>query len=713
MSELSLQGDHDKNYKAQKRSRHSAWMFNETQTSWDSAPVLHRSFSINGDKDENQASVQGPIPVQKVESKQCTPLDVDVCAGTSLDTKRIQQGKFHVKSDVAKLVKTNSIDATKFGAAITKEALKNLRNFISDRPDQHSFSISVNQRVGDILAPRKHLAVCNKHISSSPIDGDTTAGTSKPDFPSRLLRLGLSDPKFPPKDTSNQTISLSQNRAYWPSEYSMPISEVNNPNSSRVDTKFTFSEHEHCNHVNFFTYLLCDKKKDKQLFAQNSEGINQNSYSRQKTKALWLNDPPTNKLCFPASEGNITHEYSCTRLSPCHCSPLGLTDSEGLNCRDRHLHRMPICPVHDIDTSTTCGTVGMIGILGGAQLLSQTSDAKKTGANFTKETHVIREPIRFTNSKGSPLHELLILPSTSDFQDSWVPKLQDSRNPTRRKRNNNIRNGVTSSIMDESPAETDTINITEFSGRKPYTGVASCPSSKDLRFYQSPVKSQATGEEIDEIRRRKTDSNISDRKQETLRLLAPEDSIQNRARSTSVTETLDVENIYSSVEQPEKYEFNFQQNLPFDQQNMRWAKRLKLEMGDFPSGDRVNELCKRIKNSDSSSSHLILNKFPDEGQMEMSRGPALLNNRGSISPDYLYLSHPWIQRWCPKGQQMKPTTPVTHKPENLKAVVDEFHTKKFPSIAAMALVGKATSSFQPCRTRKRGSVMIWNIEGIR
>ncbi|KAF5181204.1 hypothetical protein FRX31_029212 [Thalictrum thalictroides] len=376
-----------------------------------------------------------------------------------------------------------------------------------------------------------------------------------------------------------------------------------------------------------------------------------------------------------------------------------------------------MCPVQDVDTSTTCYTVdSMKGICRGPQLLSQTSqhfsDTKKTGANLLKETHVIREPIRFTNSKSSPFHELLTLPSTTDLRDSLVPQLQDSRNSTRRKRK----------------AETDTINITNFSVRKPFTGVASCPLIKDLLLGQSPVKSQAIGEEIGEIRSRKTDRNISDRKQQAFRLLAAEDSIQNRALSTSLTETLDVENFYSYVEQPEKHNFNFPQNAPFVQQNMSWVKRLKLgepytsslgskrsELGDFSSGDRVNELyCKIIENSDNSSSDLILNRFPDEGQMEMGRGTVLLNNRDSISLDlagkcqHLFLSHPWIQRWCQKSQQMKPTTPVTREPENWKATMDEFQPKKLPSIAAMALVGKATSS-----RLLAGSVMIWNIEGIR
>ena len=55
----------------------------------------------------------------------------------------------------------------------------------------------------------------------------------------------------------------------------------------------------------------------------------------------------------------------------------------------------------------------------------------------------------------------------------------------------------------------------------------------------------------------------------------------------------------------------------------------------------------------------------------------------------------WIQRW-----QRKDSQPVE----------EEGHA--FPSLAAMALVGKAITKFRPCKFQRRGSSLVWSNEDL-
>lgn len=79
------------------------------------------------------------------------------------------------------------------------------------------------------------------------------------------------------------------------------------------------------------------------------------------------------------------------------------------------------------------------------------------------------------------------------------------------------------------------------------------------------------------------------------------------------------------------------------------------------------------------------------------------------------LSNSWIRRWChnhshseKKPEGGEEAAFVFCEPQSLKASLDEIQKNKFPSMAAMALMGKAMNGFRPCEFRKRGTFMVWN-----
>ncbi|KAK8476502.1 hypothetical protein V6N13_017961 [Hibiscus sabdariffa] len=103
---------------------------------------------------------------------------------------------------------------------------------------------------------------------------------------------------------------------------------------------------------------------------------------------------------------------------------------------------------------------------------------------------------------------------------------------------------------------------------------------------------------------------------------------------------------------------------------------------------------KRLKSS-ISESHVRPELALDQTTMLLkdgdSSGDSTRKNRE------LYLSKSWIHRWRRQRSASPDTKPF-----------DELQKKQFPSIAAMALMGKAMNGFHPCEFRRKGSLILWS-----
>ena len=130
----------------------------------------------------------------------------------------------------------------------------------------------------------------------------------------------------------------------------------------------------------------------------------------------------------------------------------------------------------------------------------------------------------------------------------------------------------------------------------------------------------------------------------------------------------------------------------------KWFKRLKMstsdsfahgtkssKMGEVSSREKVNKMFNKIMNCSKTSS---------------------VRKSQEIS-----LSRSWIHRWCrhrAASPNKKPDAVVLCEPQSSKATLDEHQKKQFPSIAAMALMGKAINGFHPCEFRRKGSLIVWS-----
>lgn len=217
--------------------------------------------------------------------------------------------------------------------------------------------------------------------------------------------------------------------------------------------------------------------------------------------------------------------------------------------------------------------------------------------------------------------------------------------------------------------------------------------------------------------------------------LAAHRCVDSRERSTSRTESLDVEHLLSHVEYPENSNSSPQQCNPlYAEPSSRWVKRLRLsssdshafgtkclKMGDVSSSDKVNKLLNRITSYSRTNSEPTLHVCHGKGLKQFDKTSIVLRNMDSsegLVKDHsdLSLSHSWIRRWCRSREtttKSRPAPQVAYEPEDSKFLLEEIQKKQFPSIAAMALMGKAVTSFRPCEFRKKGgSLVVWNTDGF-
>lgn len=194
--------------------------------------------------------------------------------------------------------------------------------------------------------------------------------------------------------------------------------------------------------------------------------------------------------------------------------------------------------------------------------------------------------------------------------------------------------------------------------------------------------------------------------------------------TSSRTQSLEMDMLLAQAEQPEP-----KSNLsPKPDPTTRWVKRLKLS-----SSDSSAQGTKSMKLADKSSHdkrrdffRSILKKgiareqYDDETFLS-DRGGSMSKEDEQVSPEQpkkskeLLLSHVWIKRWLRNGPQIpqrKPDTVVICEPQSLKSSLDDLQKKQFPSIAAMALMGRSMTGFQSCELQKRGSFTIWNTNNL-
>ncbi|KAL4361345.1 hypothetical protein GQ457_04G002070 [Hibiscus cannabinus] len=286
---------------------------------------------------------------------------------------------------------------------------------------------------------------------------------------------------------------------------------------------------------------------------------------------------------------------------------------------------------------------------------------KNTGVNLTGGGQVFKDAIVRGEPKRNMFREFLSLSPGFGFhgqqgQDNFV----DFRPST-------------VCLKNESSAETDAMELDVL---QKIQLSSMCPSEQNnKRVHGSSLSKTAVSTELPDMN-------------EELPAFSEANSTNDGGISNLKTQSLDVEHLVCHAKLPSVSAVAACRDVLGLEPSHRCVKRLKSSISESHMRPELalDQTTMLLKNGDSS-------------------GDSTRKNRE------LSLSKSWIKRWCRQrsaSPDTKPKALVLCEQETSKETFDELEKKQFPSIAAMALMGKAMNGFHPCEFRRKGSLILWS-----
>ncbi|XP_015692775.1 uncharacterized protein LOC102722302 [Oryza brachyantha] len=147
----------------------------------------------------------------------------------------------------------------------------------------------------------------------------------------------------------------------------------------------------------------------------------------------------------------------------------------------------------------------------------------------------------------------------------------------------------------------------------------------------------------------------------------------------------------------------------------RWLKRLQLDSKDphLPGSKRpkvgdcrpvIEEPSSMRPCCDGSDDDIVDGDKEEQGLVEEVQ----IQGARETSPAGAKIDSRWIGRWCQGGVPVYHEDDPDQRKEATKPVLASGGLEgQFPSITAMAMMGRAMSKVRPCQQERRGSFMVW------
>lgn len=350
---------------------------------------------------------------------------------------------------------------------------------------------------------------------------------------------------------------------------------------------------------------------------------------------------------------------------------------------------------------------------------------KNSDFDLSKGSQIVNKSSVCTKFKGNMVCEFLSLSSDIDLHNPLGVKLQSIGNSTGTVGKGNVEHvkctATLVELRNELSADTDTMHKDHFREQNnPSTSVASSAPCKDLGQIAS------TSQDFNclyrkEVEDRMRNNDAPDLNQEHPELPTGPSSKDVKEPSASRTDSLAVEQFLCHSVQLARAKSN---TCPASSKesdlNSKWVKRLKLSPADSfhhsTKSARIEEvlfprkLRKLFSESDSDPNTGREPMILDHTAVFCKKGESASMDLGKIGTD-ARLSYSWIQRWCKKSKPflLKKKREIGLCETGSSKMVPK---KDYPSIAAMALVGKAMSGLRPRYFQYRGSLISWSFEKV-
>ncbi|KAK4284728.1 hypothetical protein QN277_001516 [Acacia crassicarpa] len=662
-----------------------------------------------------------------------------------------EQDNVQGRSDVAIDISTSTgaiREATKAAKVSIMENLpESPRNLRIGSLDFKSFPIS-EKRDGTLSLKGEQCAIYHREALKSQTDTSFRNNIVSP----RKTEIYLQSERFlPPNLLMNSSNAIEKNRltvstTVWSDVKSTSdmVPCANDKGKSSMPS-FTHGQHEiyqssyklasreHFTSTDHQTYspLLICKKKRSNLFDSQTSGFSR-LMSSGPDHAPYELSATRGGLNFVSDHHWKMQHYTGTAKFSSLISPFEPSKVDNFCHGSSPALQMP-SSVHDAETMkifTTPIESGEGSPTGHTKIYQTTYHfpmSENCDIILSEKGQLFRESEITTKSKRSAFNVIPYFSQPTGDSALGSVKLKTLGSSVNREGKKSVQNLENMTILkNESSAETDTMDINALQEDQHPGDVTlssnKCPKeSPNSLTWPDAITSAREGTKAEP-------ANVAmhDADQEPLKLHTLTGPADERETSTSKTQSLDVELLLSHANEHGNSKSSTCGNGPFGSEpSSRWLKRLKLSTSDSALGTRSEKLGEPPCHENV---HMIFTKImkgrktslepkitsPTEG-LNLPDLPATVSSNGR--PSFVKsnqtvdaaLSHPWIQRWCHNPAASSPTKDDTM---DLEPVTEGFQKKQFPSIAAMALMGKAMGSLRPCKLMKKGPLVIWNTEKL-
>ncbi|KAK1325983.1 F-box protein [Acorus calamus] len=543
---------------------------------------------------------------------------------------------------------------------------------------QHFPMFEINKKLGRILASNRR----NGYSSKEPI------GSNEP--PLNVL-ASAHEVKFSSKEYHFQAERVTEHGIKFKelntAEHTFPRRSRFSREGHFVGTSLTFREHE------YSTFMISEGKLDGQSMMRNIGNSN--------LKELAVDECSKGDRQLSKGDHHILNLASQKGKKICHLPDIGdpsssrfqpvLTRLEECGCEHDSPHS-PNCSLDDEEQNFRM-PAAMNSEKGRTAGLSKYGDKthqlwkiKENEVDFSGDK-MMREPTIFSKFIGNSPYE--VLTNTPGYFCTG----KDAKDIDEKADGNSFQNGI-KDMQKEISVKTDTMSTDAFQFSFPQNGTT---STKTHEVGQIPPTSEATSASI----------------------------IKHNRKRVADTKSLDINGelpkCHLDVELGERdlLSDDQQESLSGMEQGSAWVKRLKLSSSSAlvpkrlrmvdASSNKKATLLSVIMNYRKSGTELTLAESLRRGQPEIDKAAMLRDSSLAESEKQdLAESYTWIKRWF-RGRDMA-SQGGSGGTGHCESVPEKYQGRQLPSIAAMALMGKAAINFRPCEFRNRGSFVVWNTE---
>ncbi|XP_068637816.1 uncharacterized protein [Aristolochia californica] len=717
----------------------SLWLAHWMRTSYGPASLSNDPSTIGDDrKDGNSFSKQKMITSQITESsRKGTRIAIDIGQSNPLDHSHAMKGR--------KRMLEMPSDACQSGAQVvtrTTEIMK--RSEMPTGSPIENFSPGVKATATDSLSlsnlceppfdgrnlaclyPKTDPTICSNDPQSG---GKAGSVATVLDRSSKYLvqaeNIIQNQQKEPDRDSEKENVLISrsfQEKIAGSTSTSVPYGV----NTGAASTSCSFrKDQENIHTFHFkdncqgFRAYLADMEIDTRLISPDSRGLNVHNMGGGSCFInLVKDDGRFHNSSVPMLLPSRNYNTCVSRLEE---SRYGQHESP---------QRMPAYCLQDLETLRISTIMdSMEQTTRGPPKFSKTTQhvliTKKTDVNVShRGDDMVKNSTVHTDLKGNTFDGMLNQPAFFGCNMDQQ-KLQDVLDSSDREKED--RHAMRTRFVNrhnESSTETDTMFFDMYQLRNSFAGGTSPPSDKNV----VAVASSGKAVEMGMLRIELPYPN-----DEFPTVSAVARSLGSKELSTSPTESLDVENFLSQIkQQPDNVNCYSQPEIPPTPSSCsRWVKRLRTSssdsqpLGTYPwkareelHGENINKLFTRIMSYRKTGLDPGLGNHLGKGTLENTGILPTIREASSGEPvkdhqDTNILSHFWIQRLRCK-QEVAPETSrppqVMCEPLSYDIALEECkkkQKKQLPSIAAMAMMGKAVVE-PPCEFRKKGAFVVWS-----